>query len=54
MIELTKWEKQKANELLEELPNLGQEELADWNIGAKTLMVFIAMRNPDLVFEANR
>ena len=53
-MELNEWEKQKAKELLDELPGLGPQELADWNIEAHTLLVFIAMRNPDLVFKANK
>ena len=48
---LNKWEKQKAKELLDELTELGPEELPGWNIKAKTLLVFIAMRNPGLCLE---
>lgn len=54
MSELTEQEKQKAKELLEELNETGPEGLPDWNIKAHTLLVFIAMRNPDLLFEANQ
>lgn len=53
-MELTEWEKQKAKKLLEELPELGPEELPDWNIRANTLILFICMRNPELITEANR
>ena len=49
--ELNEWEKQKAKELLDELSEIGPEKLPDWNIRAQTVLVFIAMRNPDLIFE---
>lgn len=53
--ELTEKEKQKAKELLDELNEIkGPKDLSDWNIRAQTLIVFIAMRNPDSIFEANR
>lgn len=45
-------EKQKAQGLLDELPKIGPEGLEDWNIRARTLLVFIAMRNPQIFFEA--
>ncbi len=53
-MKLNEWEKQKAKELLDELLGLGPEDLPDWNIRAKTLMVFIAMRNTGIFFEANK
>jgi len=52
--ELTEKEKHKAEELLDELKELGPDGLPDWNIRANTLLVFIAMRNPELVFRKNR
>lgn len=53
--ELTELEKRKVKELLDELDRIkGPDELPDWNIRAQTLLIFIAMRNPDLVIEANR
>jgi len=36
------------------LKELGPDGLPDWNIRANTLLVFIAMRNPELVFRKNR
>ncbi len=53
-IKINKQEKQKVKELLDELTELGPQELSDWNIKARMLLVFIAMRNPDLVIEANK
>ena len=44
-------EKQKTKELLEELPKLGPGDLPNWSIKAHTLLVFIAMRNPQALFE---
>lgn len=53
--ELTELEKQKIKELLNKHSQLkGSNELPDWNIKAQTLLIFIAMRNPDLVSEADR
>lgn len=54
-IALTETEKQKAAELLEELAEIKGPgtALENWNIRAQTLLVFIVMRNPELVFEAN-
>jgi len=51
---LTEQEKQKAKDLLEELSETVPEGLPDWNIGAQTLLVFIAMRHAELFFEVNR
>ena len=51
---LNEWEKQKAEELLDELNELGPEGLADWNIRANTLLVFMAARNPQAIFEDAR
>jgi len=50
---ITEQEKQEAEELLNELNELGSEGLVDWNIRAETLLLFIAMKNPDCIFEAN-
>lgn len=36
--------KEKAVELLEELPNLSPTDLKNWNIKAQTLIVFETMR----------
>ena len=33
----------KAKEFLDELPNLGPSELADWNIRVQTFLVFFAI-----------
>lgn len=53
--ELTELEKKKVQELLNEIDQIKKpQELPDWNIRAQTLLIFIAMRNPDLLFEANR
>jgi len=48
---ITELERKKAQKLLDELETTKPEELSDWNIRAQTLLVFIAMRNPDLIFE---
>jgi hypothetical protein len=52
---LTKEEKQKAAELLDELTETKGpgRDLENWTIRAKTLLVFIVMRNPELIFDAN-
>jgi hypothetical protein len=52
---LTETEKQKAVELLDELAEIkGPGQALDyWNIKARTLLVFIVMRNPELIFEVN-
>ena len=44
---LTEQEKQKAEELLDELNELGPDDLEGWNIRAETFLVFIACKNPD-------
>ena len=50
--ELTEIEKWKVAELLDEHSRLkGPDELQDWNIKAQTLLVFIAMRNPDILVD---
>jgi len=51
---ITESEKKEVQKLLDELNTKKPEELPDWNIRAHTLLVFIAMRNPDLLFEANQ
>lgn len=52
---ITENEKQQIRQLLDEADKMkGPEELSDWNIRAQTLLVFIATRNPELIFEANR
>ena len=50
---LNEHEKQKATELLDELAGIKGpgKGLDDWNIRAQALLVFIAMRNPELIFE---
>lgn len=48
---ITQSEKKEAQKLLDELNTKKPEELPDWNIRAHTLLVFIAMRNPELIFE---
>ena len=51
-IELTEIEKQQAKELLDELDEQkGPEGLADWNIRAQTLLVFIACRKAEAFFQ---
>ena len=44
-----KKEKKEVQKLLNELNTTKPEKLPDWNIRAQTLLVFIAMRNPDFV-----
>lgn len=53
---LNETEKQKAAGLLDELAEIKGPggELDFWNIKARTLLWFIAMRNPGLIFGANR
>jgi len=48
---LTELEKQKVKKMLDELNEIGPDGLVDWNIRAHTLIVFIAMRNPQVIFE---
>lgn len=49
---ITENEKQQIRQLLDEADGIkGPEELPDWNIRAQTLLVFIAVRNPNLIFE---
>lgn len=45
-MKITEQEKQKAKELLDELNEIGPDGLEDWNIRAKTFLVFTAARNP--------
>ena len=49
---ITEPEKKEVQKLLEELNTKKPEELPDWNIRAHTLLVFIAMRNPSVIFES--
>ncbi|GAH47550.1 unnamed protein product [marine sediment metagenome] len=46
-LEMTEREKHKAKELLDELNEIGPDDLPDWNIRAQTFLVFMAIRNPD-------
>ena len=51
---LTEQEKQRVKKLLNELNEIGPDELPDWNIRASTFLVFIVAKNPEAFFEANR
>jgi hypothetical protein len=48
-------EKKHAVELLDELAEIKGPgpALDDWNIRAKTLLVFIVIRHPEIILEAN-
>ena len=49
---ITENEKQQIRQLLDEADRMKRpEELPDWNIRAQRLLVFIAARNPELIFE---
>ena len=47
---LTEREKHRAKELLDELSELGPEELPEWNFRANTFLVFAMCRHPFIIF----